>query len=224
MPPTRVPLEELLLRHGAITQEQLQRAKEEQKTLGGDLGRTFVHLGFITEELLIRAWAHQMGVRPVAPHRMALGENLLQALSVQLCETFGIIAVGRDARTNALLVATSDPTNTDHLNTIEKAVGERVLAVPATAASIEAAIRRHYYGEPPKAVAGGGSDADGLFDRGAGAGEPQLAALLARIEKLEQETSARDRQIIQVLRTVGDVLVEKGLISRDEYLRRARGE
>ena len=224
-PPTRESLEQLLLRHGAITQEQLQAARQEQKTLGGDLGRTLVHLGFITEDLLVRAWAHQMGVRPVAPQKTALDQELLQALPVQACETFGIIAVGRDPRTNALIVATSDPVNPIHLESIEKAIGERVLAAPATAASIEAAIRRHYYGESPKAEPETGSEADGPFDRSEEApAEPQLAALLARIERLEQDTSARDKKIIQVLRTVGDVLVEKGLISREEYLRRALEE
>jgi type IV pilus assembly protein PilB len=224
MPPTRVSLEELLLRHGAITEEQLQRARAEQKTLGGDLGRTLVHLGFISESLLVRAWAHQMGVRPVTPHKAVLAQELLQALSVQVCETFGIIAVGRDARTNTLIVATSDPVNPVHLESIEKAIGERVLAAPATASSVESAIRRHYYGEPPKAQPDAESEADASFDRGEAAGEPQLAMLLARIEKLEQDTSARDKKIIQVLRTVGDVLVEKGLISREEYLRRALEE
>jgi type II secretion system (T2SS) protein E len=224
MPPTRVSLEELLLRHGAITEEQLQRARAEQKTVGGDLGRTLVHLGFISEALLVRAWAHQMGVRPVTPHKAVLAQELLQALSVQVCETFGIIAVGRDARTNTLIVATSDPVNPVHLESIEKAIGERVLAAPATASSIESAIRQHYYGEPPKAEPDAESEADGPFDRSEAAGEPQLAMLLARIEKLEQDTSARDKKIIQVLRTVGDVLVEKGLISREEYLRRALEE
>jgi len=227
MPPTRASLEELLLRHGAITQEQLQRARQEQKTLGGELGRTFVHLGFITEDLLVRAWAHQMGVQPVAPHKTALPQELLQALSVQACETFGIIAVGRDPRTNALIVATSDPVNPVHLEAIEKAIGERVLAAPATASSIEAAIRGHYYGESPKTEPDAESEAQSPFDRSEEPGEPeesQLATLLARIERLEQETSARDKKIIQVLRTVGDVLVEKGLISREEYLRRALEE
>jgi len=38
----RVQLEQLLLRHGAIDEEQLRRAKEDQKTLGGDLGRILV--------------------------------------------------------------------------------------------------------------------------------------------------------------------------------------
>src|ERR1700693_2616698 len=146
--PTRVSLEELLLRHGAITDEQLQRAKEEQRMLGGDLGRTLVHLGFITDELLMRAWAHQTGTRPVAPDKMALGEDLLHSLSVQLCETFGIIGVGRDPRTSALLVATNDPGNAEHLSAIGKAVGENVLPVAATSASIERAIRRHTTANP----------------------------------------------------------------------------
>jgi type IV pilus assembly protein PilB len=223
--PTRVSLDELLVRHGAITEEQLQRAKQEQQTIGGDLGRTLVHLGFITEELLMRAWAHQMGIRGVAPDKMALGEDLLQAISVQLCETFGIIAVGRDPRTNALLIATNDPANAEQLSAIEKSVGEKVLPAAATTSSIERAIRRHYYGESPKVQPdAGATDADALLRGGEAASQPQVAALLTRIERLEQQTSARDKQVLQVLRVIGDVLVEKGLVSREDYLRRARGE
>src|ERR1700682_6560042 len=97
-PPTRVSLEELLLRHGAITQEQLQKAKDEQRTIGGELGRVLVDLGYITEDLLIRAWAHQLGISRVAPDAIGVAEDLLQAIPVQVCEGFGFLAVGRDQR------------------------------------------------------------------------------------------------------------------------------
>ena len=131
-PPSRIPLDELLLRHGAITQEQLARAKEEQRTIGGDLGRVLVDLGFISEELLIRAWAHQLGIARVAPEAMAIAADLLQAIPVQICERFGILAVGRDPRTEALVVATSDPTNPEHLRAIGLAVGKDVVPEAAT--------------------------------------------------------------------------------------------
>src|SRR6267378_2510630 len=195
-PPGRVSLEELLLRHGAITQEQLEKAKEEQRTIGGDFGRVLVDLGFITEDLLIRAWAHQLGISRVAPDTMALGEDLLQVIPVHVCERFGVVAVGRDPRTNALPVA-------------------------ATADSIERGIRLHYYGEQPGAASESAAD-DPFRERGGAVTHPDFAAIVARLEQLEQQTHSREAQILAVLRAVGDILVEQGLVTREEYLRRAR--
>src|SRR3981189_2470985 len=93
-PPARVSLEELLLRHGAITQEQLEKAKQEQRTIGGDGRRALGDPRLPTEDLLIRAWAHQLGISRVAPDTMSLGEDLLQAIPVPRCERFGIAAGG----------------------------------------------------------------------------------------------------------------------------------
>jgi hypothetical protein len=221
-PPTRVPLDELLLRHGAITQEQLEKAKEEQRTIGGDLGRVLVDLGFITEDLLLRAWAHQLGISRVAPETTALGEDLLQAIPVQVCERFGIIAVGRDPRTNALVIATSDPANPDNLRSIGLALGQDVLPAAATVDSIERGIRRHYYGEKPKAREEQAAADDPFAAGETPAAHPQFAALVARLEQLEQQNRSRETQILAVLRAIGDILVERGLVSREEYLRRAR--
>jgi hypothetical protein len=222
--PVRIPLDELLLRHGAITQEQLAKAKEEQRTIGGDLGRVLVDLGYITEDLLIRAWAHQLGISRVAPGAVAIAEELLQAIPVQVCERFGIIAVGRDPRTNALVVATNDPGNSENLRAIALAVGQDVVPAAATTDSIERGIRRHYYGEQPKAREAEGSPADPFDARGGSSTNPEFAALLARLERFEQQTQAREAQMLTVLRAIGDILVESGLISREDYLRRARGQ
>jgi len=37
-------------------------------------------------------------------------------------------------------------------------------------------------------------------------------------------TQAREAQMLAMFRTIGDILVESGLISREDYLRRARGQ
>ncbi len=225
-PPARISLEELLLRHGAITQEQLEKAKEEQRTIGGELGRALVDLGYISEDLLIRAWAHQLGIQRVSPDAMAIEKDLLQAIPLQVCERFGILAVGRDPGTQALVIATADPASAEHLRAVGVAVGQAVVAAAATADAIERGIRRHYYGEEAKAGEreAAADDPFGPPDEApaAAAPGPGYAALLARLEQLEQQTHAREAQILAVLRAIGDILVEKGLVSREEYLRRAR--
>src|SRR5260370_42200142 len=118
MPVPRLKLEELLLRHGAIDQEQLHRAREEQKTLGGDLGRVLVDLGYITDELLCRAQSHQLGMPRSSPETLSIAPALLQLISVQAFESLGAIPVGRDRRNNTLQVATNDPANLQHLRAI----------------------------------------------------------------------------------------------------------
>jgi type II secretion system (T2SS) protein E len=152
--PSRRPfvrLEDLLLRHGAITPEQLQHAKEEQKKWGGHLGRIFVDLGYVTEDLLMRATAHQMGTRFVDPEKEQLDADIVRALGVQVCEQFGVIAVAGDLKKKVLRVATSHPENKDVLVHLTKLSGMSIELYVATSASISGAIRRHFYGEGPPA-------------------------------------------------------------------------
>lgn len=145
-------LEDLLLRHGAIDKDQLDRAHEEQRKWGGDLGRILVELGFINEELLMRAEAHRLGIPAVNPAAHSLSPDLVRALPVQLCERFGIIGVQVDEATKRLRVATNDPGNAAFLTQIGEVSGWRVEAAAATASSIETAIRRNYYGEDSRAA------------------------------------------------------------------------
>jgi len=151
--PSRRPfvrLEDLLLRHGAITQQQLQHAREEQKKWGGQLGRIFVELGYVTEDLLMRATAHQMGTRFVDPEKEQLDPDIVRALGVQVCEQFGVIAVAGDLKKKLLRVATSDPENKEMLAQLTRLSGMGIEPYVATSASISGAIRRYYYGEGPK--------------------------------------------------------------------------
>ena len=97
----------------------------------------------------------------------------------------------------------------------------------ATTDAIERGIRRHYYGEEPKAgeQEATANDPFGAPDEPpAVAAGPEYAALLARLEQLEQQMHSREAQILAILRAIGDILVEKGLVSREDYLKRARGQ
>jgi type IV pilus assembly protein PilB len=156
---------------------------------------------------------------------MTIAPELLQLVPVQVCETLGIIPVGRGRRSNAMQVATSDPGNEEHLRAITRAVGEAIEPVAATARSIDRAIRRHYYGEPLKRAEPAGGAEEKLFEAAPqqAVDHPQFAALLARVERLEQ-AAERESRIVQVVRAIGEILIEKGLVSREDYLRRARGK
>jgi hypothetical protein len=268
----KIKLEELLLRHGAIDEAQLKQALEERKKWGGDIGRILVELGFISEEFLMRALGHQLGLPISDPSVDPLDPDVVCSLTLQTCERFGVIAIAMDLERRVLRVATSEPGNAQELIELGRLTGHRVEAATATAASIAKAIRKYYYGEglpkpakpnpaAPPAVAApkapakspsGGTDPPHLKPRVPRGAEvdrtaldalegrlarlegqikplkeeilqvmtsnPHFAAITARLERLEQVATTE----LHVLRVLGDILVERGLISKEEYLTRIR--
>lgn len=202
-------LEELLVRHGAVAEEQLAHAREEQAKWGGDLGRTLVDLGYISEELLLRAMAHHQRIPWVAVNDPAPAKQLASALTLQLCERFGVIAVAGDLRARVLRVATSDPANAANLKALAAASGYSIQPAAAMQDWIDRAIRTVYYGEeellaplvaaavdePPlveaEAIDQGAelSELRARVDRLEARASPEMAALVARFQRLEARTS-----------------------------------
>jgi hypothetical protein len=286
VPKQRLQLEDLLLRHGAVSEEQLAAAHEDQRQFGGDVGRILVDRGVISEVLLLRVLAHQLGIPLLDPEALDVRPELLQAVPVQICERYGVIPVDGDPAQGTLRIATPDPANRVHLQEVEAALGLRLDLAAATAASIEHGIRRHYYGEvraaakmarvalrktlrprqkqpapvpappveePPEALleeepqdlevvpvndqsfdeqelpslepevldAGvSREELDALAGRVARleafVTQPQFAAALARVERLEQIAA----QLAQAVRVIGGVIIDHELVSLDEYRRR----
>jgi hypothetical protein len=210
--PIRLKLEDLLLRHGAITPKQLAQAQQEQKKWGGEIGRIMLDLGFISEQLLVRALAHERGIPTADPANDPLSEEIVKALGVQLCERFGVIAVGGDLDKKVLRVATSNPTNAGDLKQIASISGFRIEPAAATEDSISKAIRKFYYGDESRLprhlqekVSDRGieigtekaSDAENAPISAKQMGEPDI--LVARIERLEQALRPLKEQISQPL-------------------------
>jgi len=217
-------LEELLLRHRAIDEDQLSRAREEQARLGGELGRVLLDLGYITEELLVRAQSHQLGIPAVKPDKEIIPPELLRAFPAHLCEKFGVVPVGGNLANKMVRVATASPGNTELLASLAHESGFHIETAVATAASIERAIKRNYFGEevPPEIE----PEADDPGDLRArveqlerSLANPQVAALLARIERLEQVAEADRRG----LRALCKVMIDLGFISDEELMKRLKG-
>jgi hypothetical protein len=217
-----VALEELLLRHQAITQDQLQQAREEVKKWGGDLGRAFVDLGFITEELLMRAYAHTMGVPFVDPATQPLDAKQVLALGVQVCERFGVIAVEADAQKRTARIATSEPTNQQVYREVSALTGFRLDLACATADSIARGIRIYFYGETTpsreeEAVVGVELDESAPPPPEPAAKEPvtRVSELTERLHKLELYVAGLKHEIAAEL-TANPQLA--GLAARLEFL------
>ncbi len=142
--PARVPIGELLVRQGRIDALQLQSALAHQRQWGGRLGRALVSLGFVTEQVLLKAVGEQLGIpfveigtRPIPPRVVQLvPEKLIRSRSVVPLELLS------ESRRGPLLVALSEPDNLATLDEIAFATGMKVKPVLAAEADVAAAIAR----------------------------------------------------------------------------------
>ncbi len=217
----KVKLEELLLRHEAITADQLAQAQAEQKKWGGDLGHVLVELGFIPEELLMKAYAHLMGIPLSNPAVDAIPDEFVKAVGVQICERYGVIPIGGDLKKKKLVLATSDPMKASELQAVAKLTGHQVEPAAATADNIARGIRKHYWGEaesapeehrpasfitssarpsnapsPASAAAAAAAAATRPFTDDSPAGSTAaLNALLVRVARLEQQVRPLENQV-----------------------------
>ena len=223
LPRRRLTLEELLLRHGAIDQPQLARAQAEVKQFGGDIGRALLDLGFVSEELLLKAQAHTLGIASVNPLELPSRPELTAMLPLQLAEQFGVVPVGGDPATGALTVATSSPGDAELFRQLARATNLKIEIAAAPGSVIEQAIRRAYYGEgepppaellpeEPAAAAAPAAALEARLQRLERLLHPQLAALVARIERLEQ-IAETDRR---ALRALSEVLLQHGLMTAED--------
>jgi len=228
----KVSVEELLLRHRAIDEDQLRAARDKQKRMGGDLGRVLVELGYVSEELLLRAQSHQLGIPLVDPSQSPPPRELANALTEQICKRYGVIPVSGNLESKLLRVATSAPANFERLAMLGHESGFRIEAAAATSESIAKAIKMAFSvgaaaNDPPPVI-----EPEPLPEQEPGdlrarvtrlermLNNPQFAALLARVERLEQ-IAERDHHALNV---IGQLLLDLGFISREDLRARLQKE
>lgn len=252
-------LGDLLLEAGLLKDEQLKAALNEQRKWGGRLGRTVVELGFVTETAIAEVLAKQLELPVIDLDLAAIPDEAPKWLRIDICERYGVFPVSIDRSARTITVATSDPTNIDHLNAVQFATNLKVLPTVATATAIERAIRKHYFGEhvgdepamspplpppvaapvtaapaPPRAdtsfeldtLLGGADAARRTVEIPIVMSSPtpvptmeaqlkrEVSVLREKVESLEEINASQ----VRALRILLELLIESGLITRDEYL------
>lgn len=275
--PNRRRLGDLLIEAGLLSDQQLKIALNEQRKWGGRLGRTVVEMGYVTESSMAEVLAQHLQLPSIDLDAAQIEPAAATWLRLDLCERYGVFPVAHSEHGRALSIATSDPTNFEHLQAIGFATNMKVQPVVATATSIERAIRRYYFGENPSAprpavpaaqqpppppasaptpiVTGAAVDATSFeLDELLGA-EPrrtaehpaieipissptpvplspqalanalevslrrEIAVLREKIDALEEVNASQ----VRAVRVLLEVLIESGLVGRDEYLEKLNG-
>ena len=244
----RIKIGDLLVKAGVITDLQLRAALAEQGQWGGKLGDILVRMEFLTEEILVRALSKQTGI----PRADLTGDPDRAALSLipaEVAEEFGLVPTSLKDEGRTIVVAMSDPLNigvTDHLRSLTGA--KKIDSQLAGASAIRGAISRWYRGEEllgdgegessMKVVNNSGQSVVTLDARkparnapaasqpppvsappppATGNGAPRQSAV--EVLRGVEETQRRS---VAALKAMVELLIEKGVFSRDEYLARVK--
>jgi len=105
---------DLLLREGLVTQDQLNKALQEQRNSGTRVGYNLVKLGYVKETDLTRMLARQHRMPAVDLTKFQVDPKIAKLIPGELALKHSVLPLKRDGRT--LTVALSDP---GHLGVLE---------------------------------------------------------------------------------------------------------
>jgi type IV pilus assembly protein PilB len=140
---TKLPLGQVLLNHGVVSQDQIDTALEKQKTQGHSrlLGELLVELGFCTENQIAAALAEAYGVPYAQITPRLCDPEAFELLTREFLEEHVVLPMFKIFDT--LTVAVSEPANVFVIDEIRRLTDCRVQVVCATARDIRATLQTY---------------------------------------------------------------------------------
>ncbi len=135
-------LGEILIDEGLIEPEKLEMALVEQGRTERRLGRILIDMGLVKEQDLVAALAKQIGFGFVDLTDFQIDPTATALVPETVARRYRALPIGYD-EDGKLLVAMADPANLFALDDIRTMTGMEIKPMVATAADIDAAIRKH---------------------------------------------------------------------------------
>jgi len=208
----------LLVESNLISDEQLKMALDFQKSVGGNLGAIVVKLGFIEDHRLVDFIAKDQGLPVIMLDDIVLPQNLVRRLPRKLIEKHQVLPI--HYKDNVLTVATADPYDYEAIEEIQLAQDSKIEINLAPRSAIQKHISELFETGTPHATHGTHPA------HGSHAVHPEDA-------KTETEAAHRDvaitthRHLPKVSKlflheALIPLLIQKGVISEEELIRKAR--
>lgn len=144
-------LGEILVAGGAITDEQLARALEEQAVRKLPLGQTLIALGYTTDEVMRQALSSQLGVPYIDLRHVIIDRTLAPLIDPAFARQHALFPITRIGRT--LTVAMDDPTAVSVVEELARQTGHEITIVTSSHDAIHRALNRLYETTPGDAQA-----------------------------------------------------------------------
>jgi len=138
-------LGDLLTSAGLITEEELQRALELQRTSKKRLGSVLTESGILSEKQLIEALELHLGVEFIDLSKTSLPSELVHAVPKSIAKRNSVIPVRLDK--DAIYLAMSDPLNFLAVEEVKRVAHRRVIPMIATQEAVDRAIMTLYGSE-----------------------------------------------------------------------------
>jgi len=139
-----VRLGEILLKESLITQDQLDKALEFQRSNGGKLGSCLTKMGFITDDDITGVLSRQYGVPSINLKYYEIDPNVIKLIPQDTALRYQVIPLSRVG--SVLTIAMTDPTNVFAMDDIKFMTGFNVEPVVASESAIAESISRFYGG------------------------------------------------------------------------------
>jgi type IV pilus assembly protein PilB len=137
----RLKIGEIFIRLGLITQDQLEKAVEIQKTSGKRLGRILIEQNFFTEEEFVTALALQKGLPVVNLNDYRVNVQAVNTISEELAHQHIVIPI--DYNKGKLVLAMANPLDIHAIDDVSLVTGVEIEVVVATESQILQAINRY---------------------------------------------------------------------------------
>ena len=168
-------IDDVLLRHQLVDQEQLDLAHQQSEGRRGD--RVLVELGLIREEKGLPVWADELGLRYVDLHDFEVDQQLLAEFPTGAVFRHTLLPLGR--QDDRVLAAASDPFELEGLDELGSLSGYELVVVLARRDDIIELIREN--------LGVGGDTIDELVSQRLLDGDPMSPdALAARREHVSE--------------------------------------
>ena len=223
---------DLLVASGTIDEAQLAAALGEQKQWGRPLGMTLVRMGFVDESTLVHALASQLKIPVVQLAGKVVNQEVLDRVPVDLAEKHRCIPLllNEEGGHQVLYLGMEDPADLEAVDEISFQIGDTVKPVLVAPSELDEALHRHYHWassstnpEMTTDVEPDAFDEDSepeFIDLPGSAGEESPAAASGMSEPTAGQSAGIPPE--SILRALGQLLVEKGVITRDELIDRVQ--
>ena len=199
-----VRLGEILLKENLITQDQLQKALEFQRSNGGKLGSCLTRMGFITDDDITGVLSRQYGVPSINLKYYEIDPNVIRLIPQDTAQRYQVIPLSRVG--SVLTIAMTDPTNVFAMDDVKFMTGFNVEPVVASESAIADAISR-FYG----ATSSNGEELSNLMkDLAEEDQELELAADEAELDTALLEKAAEEAPIIKLVNLILTDSVKRG--------------
>jgi type II secretory ATPase GspE/PulE/Tfp pilus assembly ATPase PilB-like protein len=152
----------ILVDAGVVTDAQVEAGLVRQRETGRRIGESLVEMGFVSEEDIGWALAHQLGITFVDVRGETLDHAMVESFPEQALRRLQCVPIVRSE--DRLVVAAADPTDNDALRELEDLAGTRVECVSATPTAIARALDQVLGPRPARRPRAAAPDPDVRFD------------------------------------------------------------